>query len=147
MVSPRVLFLCSGNSARSQMAEGWLRHLAGDRFDVVSAGTEPSRVNPLAIAVMRERGIDISGHESKSAGKFLGQHFAYLITVCDSAREKCPIFPGVLKRIHWPLEDPAAAVGTDAERTAVFRRSRDDIEGHIRAWLREQEVGPRDSRT
>ena len=139
MMNPRVMFLCSGNSARSQMAEGWLRHLAGDHFDVVSAGTDPSTVNPLAITVMRERGIDISGHVSKPVGKFLGESFRFLITVCDNAREKCPIFPGVLQRIHWPLEDPAAAVGGEAERTAVFRRIRDEIEARIRAWLQEQE--------
>lgn len=136
-MKPKVMFLCSGNSARSQMAEGWLRHLAGDRFEVVSAGTEPSSVNPLAIAAMRERGIDISGHHSKPVGKFLGETFGYLITVCDNAREKCPIFPGALKRIHWPLEDPAAAVGTEAERLAVFRRIRDEIETRVRAWIQE----------
>lgn len=143
MTKRKVMFLCSGNSARSQMAEGWLRHLADDRFDVVSAGTEPSSVNPLAIAVMRERGIDISGHTSKPVAKFLGESFAYLITVCDSARERCPIFPGAVKRIHWPLDDPAAAVGSDAERTAVFRRVRDEIETRIRAWLREHEAAAR----
>jgi len=135
----KVMFLCSGNSARSQMAEGWLRHLASDRFEVVSAGTEPSTVNPLAIAVMRERGIDISGHHSKSVGTFLGAAFGYLITVCDNAREKCPIFPGAVKRIHWPLEDPAAAMGTEEERLAVFRCIRDEIEARVRGWLQEQE--------
>jgi arsenate reductase len=143
MMNPKVMFLCSGNSARSQMAEGWLRHLAGDRFNVVSAGTEPSSVNPLAIAAMRERGIDISGHHSKPVGKFLGETFGYLITVCDNARERCPIFPGVLKRIHWPLEDPAAAVGTEAECLAVFRRIRDEIETRVHAWLEEQEHAAR----
>jgi len=143
-MTPKVMFLCSGNSARSQMAEGWLLHLAGDRFEVVSAGTEPSRVNPLAIAVMRERGIDISGHHSKPVGKFLGEHFQYLITVCDNAREKCPIFPGAVKRIHWPLEDPAAAVGREEERLAVFRRVRDEIETRIRAWIQEQSAPPRE---
>jgi arsenate reductase len=138
MLKPRVMFLCTGNSARSQMAEGWLRHLAGDRFDVVSAGTEPSRVNPLAIAVMRERGIDISGHTSKPVGKFLGESFAYLMTVCDSAQERCPVFPGAVKRIHWSLRDPAAATGSEAERTAVFRQVRDEIEARIRPWLESQ---------
>jgi arsenate reductase len=141
MGKPKVMFLCSGNSARSQMAEGWLRHLAGDRFDVVSAGTEPSSVNPLAVAVMRERRVNISDHTSKAVGEFLGERFAYLITVCDSAREKCPIFPGAVKRIHWSLDDPAAAVGSDAERKAVFRRVRDEIETRIRAWLQERERG------
>ena len=137
MTKPKVMFLCTGNSARSQMAEGWLRSLAGDHFDVVSAGTEPTSVNPLAVQVMRERGIDISGHTSKPVSQFLGEHFRFLITVCDSAREQCPIFPGVSKRIHWPLEDPAAAAGSEAERLAVFRRIRDEIETRIRAWLQE----------
>jgi len=135
MTKPKVMFLCTGNSARSQMAEGWLRHLAGDRFEVVSAGTEPSTVNPFAVKVMRERDIDISGHTSKPVGKFLGESVAYLITVCDSAREQCPIFPGTLQRMHWPLEDPAAATGREAERLMVFRRIRDEIETRIRAWL------------
>ena len=139
MMNPKVMFLCSGNSARSQMAEGWLRHLAGDCFEVVSAGTEPSTVNPLAVEVMRERRIDISGHTSKPVGKFLGESFGFLITVCDTAREKCPIFPGAVKRIHWSLEDPAAATGSEAERTAVFRRIRDEIESRIRSWLRDQQ--------
>ena len=134
----RVMFLCSGNSARSQMAEGWLRHLAGNQYEVVSAGTEPSAVNPLAIAAMNERGIDISTHTSKPLARFLGESFQVLITVCDNAREKCPIFPGVLKRIHWPLEDPVAARGSDDERLAAFRRIRDEIETRVRAWLNEQ---------
>jgi arsenate reductase len=135
MTKPRVLFLCTGNSARSQMAEGFLRHLAGDRFEVASAGIDPSRVHPLAVAVMREVGIDISGHSSKAVGGFLGQHFAYLITVCDNARERCPIFPGVSLRLHWALQDPAAAPGGDAERLTVFRRTRDDIGERVRAFL------------
>ena len=138
MMKRRVMFLCSGNSARSQMAEGWLRHLAGDRFEVVSAGTEASSVNPLAIAAMAERGIDISTHKSKAVGQFLGETFHVLITVCDNAKEKCPIFPGVLKRVHWPLEDPAAALGSDAERLSVFRRIRDEIEARVQDWLKEQ---------
>ena len=134
----RVIFLCTGNSARSQMAEAWLRHIAGDRFDVVSAGTEPSCVNPLAIAVMKERGIDMSGHTSKPVGQFIRETFQVLITVCDNAKEKCPIFPGARKRIHWPLEDPAAAMGDEAQRLAVFRRVRDEIEARVRAWVAEQ---------
>jgi arsenate reductase len=137
MTKRKVMVLCSGNSARSQMAEGWLRRLAGDRFDVVSAGTEPRSVHPLAVAVMREREVDISGQTSKPVGRFLGENFAYLITVCDNAREKCPIFPGAVKRIHWPLDDPAAVVGSEVQRTAVFRRVRDEIEVRIRAWLQE----------
>lgn len=135
MIKLRVLFLCTGNSARSQMAEGFLRHLAGDRFDVASAGTQPTQVNPLAIAAMREVGIDISGHKSKSAGSLLGEHFRYLITVCDNARERCPIFPGVSQRLHWPLDDPAAAEGTESQRLAVFRRIRDEIGERVRAFV------------
>ncbi len=137
MTKPTVLFLCTGNSARSQMAEGWLRHLAGDRVDVTSAGTAPTVVNPLAIKAMRERGIDIVGHRSKAVGEFLGERIAYLITVCDGARETCPVFPGVSTRIHWSLEDPAAAVGSEADRLVVFRRIRDEIEARIRKWLPE----------
>lgn len=132
---PGVLFLCTGNSARSQMAEGFLRHLAGDHFDASSAGTQPSVVNPLAIAAMREVGIDISGHQSKAAGSLLGQHFPYVITVCDQANERCPIFPGVVKRLHWSLEDPALATGTDAERLGVFRRIRDEIGERVRSFI------------
>ena len=135
MTKTSVLFLCTGNSARSQMAEGILRHLAGDRFEVASAGTEPSAVNPFAIAVMREVGIDISGHRSKSVAGFLGRHFTYLITVCDGARERCPIFPGISQRLHWPLRDPAAARGSEAERVAVFRQVRDEIDARVREFL------------
>lgn len=134
MAKPKVLFLCTGNSCRSQMAEGLLRHLAGDRFDAVSAGTEPSTVNPLAIAAMREIGIDISAHRSKSAAEFLGEHFAYVITVCDSANERCPIFPFAAKRLHWSLDDPAAAIGSEEAQMAVFRRVRDEIVQRVRAF-------------
>jgi arsenate reductase len=123
----RVLILCTGNSARSQMAEGLLRHLAGDRFDVASAGVAPTQVRPEAIAVMRELGIDISHHRSKSVDEFLGQDFDYVITVCDNANEQCPIFPSNTKRIHWSFEDPAAAAGDEQARLAVFRRVRDEI--------------------
>jgi arsenate reductase (thioredoxin) len=135
MTKPRVLFLCTGNSARSQMAEGYLRHLAGDRFEVASAGTQPTVVNPLAVTAMSEVGIDISAHASKSTDSLLGQHFAFLITVCDQASERCPIFPGAVRRLHWSLEDPAAAAGSEAERVAVFRRIRDEIGGRVRAFL------------
>ena len=134
MAKPKVLFLCTGNSCRSQMAEGLLRHLAGDRLEVMSAGTEPSNVNPLAIAAMREIGIDISGHRSKAAAEFLGEHFAYVITVCHSANERCPIFPFAAMRLHWPLDDPAAAIGSEAERMPVFRRVRDEIAQRVRAF-------------
>ena len=138
MPKPRVLFLCTGNSARSQMAEGFLRHLAGDRFEAQSAGIDPKGVNPLAITAMREVGVDISGQHSKTAGSLLGEHFPYVITVCDNANERCPIFPGVVTRLHWPLDDPAKATGSESERLAVFRRIRDEIEERVRAFLKEQ---------
>ena len=130
----RVLILCTGNSARSQMAEGLLRHLAGDRFDVASAGVAPTEVRPEAIAVMRELGIDISHHRSKSVDEFLGQDFDYVITVCDNANEQCPIFPSNTKRIHWSFADPAAAEGDDEARLAVFRRVRDEIFDRLRLF-------------
>jgi len=123
----RVLILCTGNSARSQMAEGLLRHEAGDRFEVFSAGISPSYVRSEAINAMRELGIDISGQRSKSVEEFTGQEFDYVITVCDNANEHCPVFPGTTQRIHWSFEDPAATVGDEATRLAVFRRVRDDI--------------------
>jgi arsenate reductase len=127
----RVLILCTGNSARSQMAEGLLRHDAGDRFDVFSAGTQPSRVRPEAIAVMRELGIDISDHRSKGIDEFGSQSFDYVLTVCDNANETCPIFPGHGMRIHRNFDDPAAARGTNEERLAVFRRVRDELRAYV----------------
>lgn len=127
----RVLILCTGNSARSQMAEGLLRHIAGDRFEVESAGVEPSHVRPQAIEAMRERGIDISEHRSKSVDEFAGQEFDYVITVCDNANERCPVFPGKTERLHWSFDDPAAAEGDEAARLAVFRRVRDEIANHL----------------
>lgn len=130
----QVLILCTGNSARSQMAEGLLRHDAGDRFEVVSAGVEPSRVRPEAIEVMSEIGIDISDHRSKSVDKFAGHLFDYVITVCDNANERCPIFPGATKRIHWSFDDPAAAEGDDDTRRSVFRRVRDEIRNQLRIF-------------
>jgi len=123
----RVLILCTGNSARSQMAEGLLRHDAADRFEVASAGVEPSHVRPQAIEAMREVGIDISKHRSKSVDEFTGEKFDYVITVCDNANEQCPVFPGNTKRIHLSFEDPAAASGDLEDRLAVFRRVRDQI--------------------
>ncbi|NJN67793.1 MAG: arsenate reductase ArsC [Chloroflexaceae bacterium] len=134
-MKPRVLVLCTANSSRSQMAEGLLRHLAGDRLEVYSAGTHPSTVNPLAIAAMQERGIPISHHRSKHLSEFLGQSFDYVITVCDHAAENCPVFPGKARRIHWGFPDPAAAEGTEAERLQVFREVRDAIEARLRAWV------------
>jgi arsenate reductase len=134
----RVLILCTGNSARSQMAEGLLRHMAGDLFEVESAGVEPSHVRPQAIEAMRERGIDISRHRSKSVDKFTGQRFDYVITVCDNANERCPVYPATTKRIHWSFDDPAAAEGDEAARLAVFRRVRDEIESRLRDFLGEE---------
>jgi arsenate reductase len=130
----RVLILCTGNSARSQMAEGLLRHDAGKVYEVFSAGTKPSQVRPEAIAVMREVGIDISGHRSKSVDEFAGQDFDYVITVCDNAKESCPVFPAKTKRIHWSIEDPAAAQGSEEERLSAFRRVRDELRGRLRAF-------------
>lgn len=130
----RVLILCTGNSARSQMAEGLLRHDAGDRFEVWSAGTRPSRVRPEAIAVMRELEIDISGHRSKSVDEFTSQPFDYVLTVCDNARESCPVFPGKAVTLHKSFEDPAAFEGPEEERLALFRRVRDDLRAYLRTF-------------
>lgn len=131
----RVLFLCTGNSCRSQMAEGLLRHLAGDRFDVASAGTHPAVLNPGAVAVMREIGLDISGQTSKGLELFHGDRFDHVITVCDRARESCPIFHGATTTLHWSFDDPAEAQGSPEEKLAVFRRVRDEIASRIRTWL------------
>jgi arsenate reductase len=117
------------------MAEGLLHDLAGDRFDVASAGVAPTQVRPEAIAVMREIGIDISQHHSKSVDDFTTQRFAYVITVCDNANEQCPIFPGNTKRLHWSFEDPAAAEGDDESRLGVFRRVRDEIHQRLRLFV------------
>jgi arsenate reductase len=131
----RIQFLCTHNSARSQMAEGMLRALAGDRFEVMSAGTEATLVRPLAIRAMEEIGIDISGQESKTLEVYLDQPFDYVITVCDEANEACPFFPGAKNRLHWPFEDPSRADGSEEERLAVFRRARDGIEERIEREL------------
>ena len=133
----RVLILCTGNSARSQMAEGLLRRDGGGRFEVESAGTHPGHVRPEAIAAMREVGIDISGHRSKSVDEFAGREFDVVITVCDNARENCPVFPGRTRRVHWSFEDPAAARGDFDERLAVFRRVRDEIRARLKTWTEE----------
>jgi len=130
----RVLILCTGNSARSQMAEGLLRREAGDRFEVESAGTKPVQVRPEAIAVMKELGIDISGHRSKSVDEFAGQSFDYVLTVCDNAKESCPIFPGHATRLHRNFDDPALAQGSEEERLAVFRRVRDEIRDYLKRF-------------
>lgn len=134
MPTKRILVVCTGNSARSQMAEGLFRHYLGDRYEVQSAGTKPTHVRPEAIAVMGEVGIDISGHRSKSINEFVGQEFRYVITVCDNANESCPVFPGKTERIHWSFEDPAATQGTEEERRTAFRRIRDEIEARIKAF-------------
>jgi arsenate reductase len=118
----RVLFVCTGNSARSVMAEALLRHHGGDRFEVYSAGTIPKGINPLTLRVLADAGIDASRARSKSVDEFLGQSFDYVVTVCDQARQVCPVFPGVHESLHWGYEDPAEATGTEEERLAVFRR-------------------------
>jgi arsenate reductase (thioredoxin) len=134
-MKPKVLFLCTGNTARSQMAEGFLCKYAGERFEVFSAGLEPSFINPLTIQVMEEKGVNMSGHYSKGLDQFLGKvHFAYLITVCSRADEKCPIFPGMGQRLHWPFEDPAAFQGSSEEKLAKFREVRDEIEAKVKEF-------------
>ena len=129
----RVLFLCTHNSARSQMAEGLLGYLAGDRFEAFSAGTEAARVRPEAIEAMRELGVDVSGQRSETLDRYLGEPFDYVITVCDDANESCPFFPGAKTRLHWSLPDPSAVRGEG--RMATFRTVRDRLEEHIRAGL------------
>jgi arsenate reductase len=133
----QVLILCTHNSSRSQMAEGLLRELSDGQMEVYSAGTQPSRVHPLAIKAMAERGIDITGHTSKYLGEFLDRSFDYVITVCDDANETCPVFPGPAHRIHWSFPDPSAAEGGEAERLAVYRTVRDSIEERLKGWLSE----------
>ena len=132
----RVLFLCTGNSARSQMAEGLLRNLASERFEVFSAGTIASFVRPQAIAVMNEIGIDLSGHRSKSADEFLDDEFDYVITVCDDANQRCPVFAGAAKRLHWSIDDPVIS-GSESEQFDSFRRARDELEARIRKFIPE----------
>jgi arsenate reductase len=131
----RVLFLCTHNSARSQMAEGLLRHLAGNRFEAHSAGTEATHVRPLAVRAMDEVGVDISGQESKTLERYLREPFDYVITVCDDANEACPVFPGAKSRLHWSFEDPSRAEGSEEERLAVFRSVRDRIGERIEREL------------
>jgi arsenate reductase len=131
----RVLILCTGNSARSQMAEGLLRHDAGECFDVESAGTKASSVRPEAIAAMSELGIDISGQRSKNVDEFEGQRFDYVITVCDNARETCPVVFGAAEKLHHSFDDPPAPlVGTDDERLTIFRRVRDELRAYLRTF-------------
>lgn len=135
-MKPRILVLCTGNSARSQMGEGLFRHYLGDRFEVHSAGTRPSRVRPEAIAVMAELGIDISSHRSKPVEEFRDTEFRYVVTVCDHARESCPVLPGVAEHIHWSFADPAAVEGSEQERRDAFRRIRDQIRARVEEFAR-----------
>lgn len=135
MTKTRVLILCTANSARSQMAEGLLRHLAGDRMEVYSAGSQPSVVNPYAIRAMQARGIDIRGHRSKHLNEYLSEPFDYVITVCDNAAETCPVFSGKAERIHWSFPDPAAVTGEDAAVLASFIRVRSDLEAAFKRWV------------
>jgi arsenate reductase (thioredoxin) len=136
MTRPRVLFLCTHNSARSQMAEGFLRSMAGDRFEAGSAGTEKTAVNPLAIRAMAEVGINIGSHTSKRYEDVMPRSWDYVITVCDDANERCPFVPGSVKRLHWSFDDPSRATGDDAQRLAVFCRVRDQIRERLASWLK-----------
>ena len=134
----KVLFLCIHNAGRSQMAEGLLRHLAGDRFEVASAGTDPQGLNPSAVAAMREIGIDITHHQSRHVDHFAGEQFDYVITVCDRAKESCPIFPSASSILHWSFDDPASAQGSAEERAAVFRRVRDEISVRVGGFVQKE---------
>ena len=145
MTTPRVLFLCTGNSARSIMGAALLRHLAGDRFEVHSAGTEPKGINPYTVRVLQPLGIDLAGERSKSVAEFEGQAFDYVITVCDSAAESCPVFPGAPRRIHWSFPDPAAATGSDDERLAAFRRTAREMRMRVAAFATERGAAPDDA--
>ena len=131
MAAQRVLFLCTRNSARSQMAEGLLRHLGGDRFEAHSAGTEATNVRRLAIKAMSELGIDILKHTSKTLDRYVNDRFAYVVTVCDDANEACPYFPNAEHRVHWSLHDPSEATGTEDEQLAVYRKVRDELRARI----------------
>jgi arsenate reductase len=136
MNKKRILFLCTGNSARSQIAEGFLRHMAGDKFQVYSAGIKPTQINPLAIKVMAEVGVDISEHRSKSAMEFIGQEFDYVVTVCDNAKQTCPVFPGHYEKLHWSLDDPAEAEGSEEDKLRVFRKIRDKIKDNVLTFIK-----------
>ena len=131
----RILFLCTGNSCRSQMAEGFLRHMANDRFEVFSAGIKPLQVNPVAIKVMDETGIDISSHRSKSVMEFIDQKFDCIITVCDNAKQTCPIFPGQYTKIHWDIMDPADFQGSEKDKLSFFRTIRNEIKNRCLDFL------------
>jgi arsenate reductase (thioredoxin) len=144
MEKPRVLFLCTGNSARSQMAEAFLNKYASHAFEAYSAGLESMGIHPLTVKVMKETGIDMSAHRSKPLSEYMGKLlFGYLVTVCGQADANCPaVFPGVGQRLHWDFEDPAAFVGTDEEKVMKFRQIRDLIEGKILTWIREKGIRP-----
>jgi arsenate reductase len=135
----KVLFICTHNSARSQMAEGFLNHLAVGRFEAQSAGTEPGALNPLAVQVMAEEDIDISGHRAKSLDAFLSEPFDYVVTVCDDANESCPVFPNARQRLHWSFPDPSRAEGTAEQRLAVFRAVRDAIRARVEQFMAGEE--------
>ena len=145
-VRERVLFLCTHNSARSQMAEAWLRALAGERYVAESAGTEATRVHPLASRAMAEVGIDLQGQTSKTLERFRNERWDWVITVCDDANERCPIFPGARHRAHWSFEDPSGAVGSEAERLATFRKVREQIRARLDGWLAEQAASEHERR-
>ena len=132
----RVIFVCTGNSARSQMAEALLRHDGGSRFEVVSAGVDPRGVHPMTITALAKVGIDITGARSKAVGEFLGQRFDYVITVCDRARATCPVFPGGGETLHWGIDDPAEATGSEAQRAAAFDTALRELAGRIHAFLK-----------
>ncbi len=136
----RVLFVCTENSCRSQMAEAFLRRHGGDDFEVLSGGAEPTKLNQMAVEVMKEIGIDISGHHSKDVAQFLGQNFHYIVRVCDKVREQCPILPGAIWYLDWSLEDPGRAQGSHAACLRVFRRVRDEIEGHVLEFIARQRL-------
>lgn len=136
----RVLFVCTGNSARSQMAEGWLRHLSRGRVEAASAGTQPKGLHPLAVRVMAERGVDISGQRSKPLSEVWGGAFDWVVTVCDRARQSCPAFPGA-RSLHWDLPDPAAVEGSEEQVLEAFRRVRDELAQRVRAFLEGLEGG------
>lgn len=131
----KVLILCTANSARSQMGEGLLRHLAGDSVEAHSAGAKPSAVNPYAVRAMKERGIDISSQRSRHLSQYLDTRFDYVITVCDAAADACPNFPGPARRIHWSFPDPAAVSGDEATVLSSFAAVRDGLEARLREWL------------
>ena len=131
----RILVLCTGNSARSQMGEGLFRMEGKGAFEIESAGAKPSHVRPEAISVMKELGVDLSGHRSKSVHEFEGQTFDYVVTVCDNARDNCPVFPATAERLHWSFEDPAAVEGSEEQRLSAFRRIRDEIHDRVKTFF------------